>query len=99
VFFPRHCGLDPQSPEKKEILNQVQNDGEKKVKISCIFAGSIIGSRYYASFHREGEQKVMAENIFSHNDQEKAVTMRIGTFFALSLRGFPLYYQQFIPST
>ena len=27
----------------------------------------------------------MAENIFSHKGQEKAVTMRIGTFFALSL--------------
>jgi len=23
----RHCGLDPQSPENKEILKQVQNDG------------------------------------------------------------------------
>ena len=28
-FFPRHCGPDPQSPEKKKILNQVQNDGRQ----------------------------------------------------------------------
>jgi len=29
LFAPptRHCGLDPQSPEKQEILKQVQNDG------------------------------------------------------------------------
>jgi hypothetical protein len=23
---PRHCGLDPQSPQQQEILKQVQND-------------------------------------------------------------------------
>ena len=40
----------------------------------------------------------MAENIFFHN-QKDAVTMRSGTHLALSLRGFSLYYQQFIPST
>jgi len=27
-LYARHCGLDPQSPENKEILKQTQHDGE-----------------------------------------------------------------------
>jgi len=41
----------------------------------------------------------MAKNIFFHKGQEKAVAMRLGTLFALSLSGFFLYYQQLITTT
>jgi len=39
-YSVRHCGLDPQSPENKEILKQVQNDG--KGRSSIIFSLSKI---------------------------------------------------------
>jgi len=50
-------------------------------------------------FNGKGEQKAMAENILSHKGQEKAVTMRLSTLFALSLSVFSLYYQQLITTT
>jgi len=81
----------PQLLFKKMVLAAPKN--------SCIFAGSIIGNQHYARFHRKGEQKVMAENIFSHKSQGKAVTMHLGTFLALSLSAFSLYYQQLITAT
>jgi len=32
-----HCGLDPQSPENKEILKQVQNDVKNSKIVNKLF--------------------------------------------------------------